>query len=167
MLPVPPVRPVRPLPPIPKEMEDVPDEEVQYERVSDDEADDLDFDAAPATYLAHLKGKRKKKGRTEVTAARAREADFDLSCAKEMQSWKDTQTYEVVPNEGQQSVSSRWIHTLKDKDGEQVAKSRLVVRDFGRCGQGQDSNCQPDVHQDDVEVLHCLGCDIKMDTTVH
>ena len=80
--------------------------------------------------MAHLKGKRKKKGRTEVTAARAREPDFDVSRAKEIQSWKDTNAFQLVPNEGQQSVSSRWIHTLKDKEGKQIAKLRLVVRGF-------------------------------------
>ena len=49
---------------------------------------------------------------------------------KELEKWKDYDVYEEVDNEGQETVSTRWVITEKsDKDTNSV-KSRLVARGF-------------------------------------
>ena len=49
---------------------------------------------------------------------------------REFQSWKDNDVYEEVPNNGQKTVSLRWVLTDKIKDGKKICKARLVARGF-------------------------------------
>lgn len=48
----------------------------------------------------------------------------------ELQNWRDHQVYEEIVNEGQSSISTRWVISEKVKDGSTVVKARLVARGF-------------------------------------
>ena len=49
---------------------------------------------------------------------------------KEIQNWRQNDVYKEVEDEGQVTVSVRWIITEKLKEGETVTKARLVARGF-------------------------------------
>ena len=49
---------------------------------------------------------------------------------KEISNWKYHKVFEEVVDEGQNTVSVRWVLTKKNKDDEPVYKARLVVRGF-------------------------------------
>ena len=49
---------------------------------------------------------------------------------KEISNQKDHKVFEEVADEGQNTVSVRWVITKKNKDDEPVYKARLVVRGF-------------------------------------
>ena len=48
----------------------------------------------------------------------------------EMENWKRNGVYEEVINDGQPTVSVRWVITEKVKDGNACIKARLVLRGF-------------------------------------
>ena len=74
---------------------------------------------------------RRKKGRNEVTGKRTRMQDFADAMQKELKDWKQYQVYQEVDDEGQHTISVRWVHTFKYNDQQEfVAKSRLVARGF-------------------------------------
>ena len=56
--------------------------------------------------------------------------EVELAKMKEFQSWRDNEVYEEVRDEGQRSVSVRWVVTNKEKEGKVVCKARLVARGF-------------------------------------
>ena len=49
---------------------------------------------------------------------------------EEISNWKDHKVFEEVVDEGQNTVSVRWVTTKKNKDDEPVYKARLFVRGF-------------------------------------
>ena len=70
-------------------------------------------------------------GMREVSAERAASLDFQLAKQKELATWDACGVYDLVPDEGQKSMSCRWV--LVDKvldDGSIKPKARLVVRGF-------------------------------------
>ena len=72
-----------------------------------------------------------RRGMREVSAERAASLDFQLAKQKELASWDACGSYDLVPDEGQRSISCRWV--LVDKvldDGSIKPKARLVVRGF-------------------------------------
>ena len=50
----------------------------------------------------------------------------------ELQSWSNHGVYEIVNDEGQKTMGSRWILTMKrdDSNNKSVTKARLVVKGF-------------------------------------
>ena len=50
--------------------------------------------------------------------------------SKELQSWIDNSVYTEIPNEGQETMSLRWVVTPKIIDGQPSVKARLVARGF-------------------------------------
>ena len=58
------------------------------------------------------------------------EEDLEEAKEKEFQSWKENQVYEEVQDQGQTTVSLRWVVTKKLKGGKMVTKARLVARGF-------------------------------------
>ena len=55
---------------------------------------------------------------------------FDDAKQAELESWKTHGVYSEVSDEGQKTVSTRWVCTLKEKEGKVVPKARLVARGF-------------------------------------
>ena len=49
---------------------------------------------------------------------------------EEISNWKDHKVFEEVVDEGQNTVSVRWVTTKKNKDDEPVYKACLFVRGF-------------------------------------
>ena len=68
------------------------------------------------------------------------EASFEAAKLEEMNSWKQHRVYQEVIDKGQKTISTRWICTLKEKEGNLVPKARLVARGFEEI----DSNVQKD-----------------------
>ena len=58
------------------------------------------------------------------------DSSFDLPKKQEIEKWKVFKTFEEVPDNGQKTISTRWVCTRKIKGGEVVAKARLVARGF-------------------------------------
>lgn len=59
---------------------------------------------------------------------------------KEMANWNENNVYEEVEDEGQMTISTRWVITEKIKNGETITKARLVARGF----EEDSSNLQKD-----------------------
>ena len=55
---------------------------------------------------------------------------FDAAKTEELNKWREMDTYEEVDDEGQPTLSCRWVCTEKVKGKVLVAKARLVVRGF-------------------------------------
>ena len=49
---------------------------------------------------------------------------------REFDNMKRNDVFEIIPFDGQNTISSRWIITEKFKDGERIVKARLVARGF-------------------------------------
>ena len=49
---------------------------------------------------------------------------------KELENWKQNNVYEEVPSSNQKAISTRWVITPKEINGQLVTKARLVVRGF-------------------------------------
>ena len=47
-----------------------------------------------------------------------------------MESWIKNKVYEEVDNQGQKLLTTRWVVTQKEKEGNTITKARLVVRGF-------------------------------------
>ena len=59
------------------------------------------------------------------------ESDKILEAKKnEFESWKRNNVYEEVRDEGQKTMSVRWVITNKEKEGKLTCKARLVARGF-------------------------------------
>ena len=52
----------------------------------------------------------------------------------ELASWEENNVYDCVKNVGQRCISTRWVTTMKNKDGKLVPKARLVARGFEEYG---------------------------------
>ena len=57
-------------------------------------------------------------------------SDVALAKEKEMENWINNEVYDEVPDEGQNTISVRWVITEKIKDTSVVTKARLVARGF-------------------------------------
>ena len=55
---------------------------------------------------------------------------FKVAKQEEIQKWKDFDTFTEVPNQGQHTISTRWVCTRKIKGGKVINKARLVARGF-------------------------------------
>ena len=49
---------------------------------------------------------------------------------KELQSWEENMVYTEVENINQHVISTRWVMTTKEIDGNMTVKARLVARGF-------------------------------------
>ena len=56
--------------------------------------------------------------------------EVDKAKDHEMKNWNDNNVFEEVEDNGERTLSLRWVITEKLKDGEKVVKARLVVRGF-------------------------------------
>ena len=59
---------------------------------------------------------------------------------KEIESWYTNGAVEEVRDEGQTTMSIRWIITEKIKEGKKCCKARLVVRGLEECVEGISTN---------------------------
>ena len=57
-------------------------------------------------------------------------ASFDRAKDQELGKWKQMEVYREVPDTGQPTISTRWVLTKKEKNGQTLHKARLVVRGF-------------------------------------
>ena len=55
---------------------------------------------------------------------------YDTAKQEEIEKWKHFETFLEVPDEGQTSISTRWVCTRKIKGGQVRYKARLVARGF-------------------------------------
>lgn len=55
---------------------------------------------------------------------------FDLAKQEELNKWKHFDTFIEIPNNGEKTISTRWVCTRKIKGGQVVYKARLVARGF-------------------------------------
>ena len=55
---------------------------------------------------------------------------FALPKMQEIEKWKQFETFQEVPDTGQESISTRWVCTRKIKGGRVTHKARLVARGF-------------------------------------
>ena len=62
---------------------------------------------------------------------------------RELNSWREQNAYEEVPNEGQQTISVRWVIKTKIIDRQYSAKARLCARGFEelQCFQTDSPTC--------------------------
>ena len=75
----------------------------------------------------------------------------------ELDSWKQFDVYEVVPNQGQDTISTRWVITQKESG----TKARLVVRGFEECPDVQTDS--PTVAKDSLRVFIALASSMNWD----
>jgi transposase InsO family protein len=68
--------------------------------------------------------------RTEEDVLLVENETFEKAKVAEMESWKQHGVYEMVKDTGQKAISTRWICSMKEKEGKLVPKARLVARGF-------------------------------------
>ena len=65
-----------------------------------------------------------------ITGTKLDDLAVDEAKAKELLSWQEHNVYTEVANEGQTTISTRWVCTTKDTENGKTYKARLVVRGF-------------------------------------
>ena len=79
---------------------------------------------------------------------------YEIPKQEEIQKWRDFNTFVEVPNEGQPTVSTRWVCTRKFKGNKVVTKARLVARGF----EENTDNLKTDSPTCSKECLRLLLC---------
>ena len=88
---------------------------------------------------------------------------------KELESWKENEVYREEKENGQKTISIRWIVTEKMKEGKRICKARLVARGFEE-REGKTRNdaptCSPEVLKLCLSVMisrgwECHSIDVK------
>ena len=78
----------------------------------------------------------------------------------ELKSWFDHGVYTKVEDKGQKTISTRWICTMKEKDGTWVPKARLVARGFEEVDdsvQRDSPTCSPEAMNVVLTILAIRG----------
>ena len=65
-----------------------------------------------------------------LTAVDTNDVDVRQAILVELENWKHLGVYSEAEDNGQVCVSTRWVVTEKNKDGEKVVKARFVARGF-------------------------------------
>ena len=55
---------------------------------------------------------------------------YETAKLDELKKWKDMRVYREIPNEGQSTISTRWVLTRKNSNNQMKYKARLVARGF-------------------------------------
>lgn len=79
---------------------------------------------------------------------------------KEFHAWMKNDVFAEVEDEGQRSLSVRWIITEKERDGAQIVKARLVVRGFEEDAiniQKDSPTCTKESIRIALSVMSCFG----------
>jgi hypothetical protein len=88
---------------------------------------------------------------------------------KELGSWKQNDVYIEVPNENQHAISTRWVMSTKELQGNMVAKARLVARGFEDTDHSQCTD-SPTCSKDSIRMAlalmasrswDCMTLDVK------
>ena len=58
------------------------------------------------------------------------DVSFDKAKEQEIENWSRNGVYTVVKDEGQKTISTRWIYSLKSTPNGTMQKAQLVVRGF-------------------------------------
>ena len=72
---------------------------------------------------------------------------------KELESWKANNVYEEVGDEGQHSISCRWVITSKVVKGTAVTKARLVARGFEDAEIGDRQTDSPTCSRESIRLV--------------
>ena len=88
----------------------------------------------------HIKGKQGNVDLNQVEYVQVQEGteevfqidpvDFSTAKLEELKSWKDNGVYIEVSDENQDTISVKWMCSIKNTDSGLVPKVRLVARDF-------------------------------------
>lgn len=71
----------------------------------------------------------------------------------ELESWKTNQVYAEVPDSGQKCVSTRWVCTMKELDGDFIPKARLVARGFEELEKGNIPKDSPTCSSESLRMI--------------
>ena len=80
------------------------------------------------------------------------EVSFDAAKEAELKSWEKHKVFEAVQDVGQKAISTRWICTLKEKEGTVVPKARLVARGFEEIDQDLEKD-SPTCSSESLKVI--------------
>jgi len=79
---------------------------------------------------------------------------------KELKSWSDHNVYKEVEDIGQKVVSTRWVCTMKERDGQLVPKARLVARGFEEFGadiERDSPTCSSEALKVVLSIIACMS----------
>lgn len=82
-----------------------------------------------------------------------KEDDFKEAKRLELESWIKNDVYDTVEDKGQQTISTRWICTLKEKEGHLTRKARLVARGFEEQGHDEIQKDSPTCASESLKVV--------------
>ena len=85
----------------------------------------------------------------------------NLAKEREPQNWKNFSVYSEVEDQGQQTLSTRWVVTEKLVNDKVEYKARLVVRGFGE--EGKVQNDSPAAAKSSLRVFFCHHIELKME----
>jgi transposase InsO family protein len=84
---------------------------------------------------------------------RTAESEIDTAKQKELLNWKTFGVYEDIVDEGQVTVSTRWVLTEKEVEGTSTTKARLVARGFEEDPIQSDS---PTANKDTLRIFFAI-----------
>lgn len=91
----------------------------------------------------------------------SRHNETKVQCAKqlELENWKLFKVYDEVPNTGQNLMSTRWVITEKEGDGDRQIKARLVVRGFEE--ENEIKSDSPTIHKESLRLFLAAASTLK------
>ena len=75
---------------------------------------------------------------------------------KEIENWKVHKTFQEVANEGQSTISVRWVVTKKNKTKENIYKVRLIACNFEEIENDNIRKDLPTCCKDNFRIILCI-----------
>ncbi|VDI54554.1 Hypothetical predicted protein [Mytilus galloprovincialis] len=98
-----------------------------------------------------------------VVVPQSRHNENQVKHAKqlEMDNWKSFKVYDEIPYSGQKLMSTRWVITEKEMNGERKVKARLVVRGFEE--ENEVKSDSPTVHKESLRLFLAIASTSEFD----
>ena len=82
---------------------------------------------------------------------------------QELNSWEENEVYEEVERKNQKCVSTKWIITEKEREGQSICKARLVARGFEEkeVGYTDAPTCAPETLKMALSIIVSMGWRVK------
>ncbi|KAL2093504.1 hypothetical protein ACEWY4_010816 [Coilia grayii] len=90
-----------------------------------------------------------------------KDVSFDHAKQEELKNWRDNNVFETVQEEGQKSISTRWVCTLKETPAGLVPKARLVARGFEEFKVSELQKDSPTCATESLRLLLAVICQRK------
>ena len=106
----------------------------------------------------------------EIMITNTDQDSINIAKLRELENWKDNNAYEEVERADQKLISTRWVITTKEKDGNMITKPRLCARGYEDQGVDKMNTNSPTCSKETIRIAlatlaangwHCKSIDVK------